>query len=128
MSYVVEREVYAHNDWKPSLEKIRQHDFCSIPARDRLSAVTVVQDWLRLLASIVPASGYMFLFDVRPEADRRILRTSSTMEVFESLENLKRVRRKTLSLVSTGNWRIIDGNKAAKDVERAIADTLRLPF
>jgi thymidylate kinase len=50
-------------------------------------------------ASIVPTSGYMFLFDVRPEeADRRILRTSSTMEVFESLETLKRVRRKTLSL------------------------------
>jgi hypothetical protein len=49
-------------------------------------------------ASIVPTSGYMFLFDLRPEADRRILRTSSTVEVFESLENLKRFRRKTLSL------------------------------
>lgn len=49
VSYVVEREVYARNDWKPSLEKIRQHDFCSIPARDRLSAVTVVQDWVPLL-------------------------------------------------------------------------------
>jgi hypothetical protein len=25
-------------------------------------------------------------------------------------------------------WRILDENKAARDVERAIADTLRLPF
>jgi dTMP kinase len=79
-------------------------------------------------ASIVPTSEYMFFLDVRPEeADRRIRRVRSTLEMFESLENLKQVRRKALFLVSTGNWRIIDGNKPAKTVARTIAESLHLP-
>jgi dTMP kinase len=80
-------------------------------------------------ASIVPTSDYMFFLDVYPEeADRRIRQTRSTLEMFENLENLKRIRTKALSLVSTGKWRIINGNKPMRDIEKEIAETLELPF
>jgi dTMP kinase len=80
-------------------------------------------------ASIVPTSNYMFFLDVRPEeANNRIRRVRSRTEMFESLENLKKIRRKAQSLVSTSKWRIIDGDKPQRDVERAIADTLGIPF
>jgi thymidylate kinase len=48
--------------------------------------------------------------------------------MFETLENLRRVRRKAISLVSTGKWRIIDGNMPMKDIEKEITRTLELPF
>jgi hypothetical protein len=44
------------------------------------------------------------------------------------LGELEKVWRKAFSLVSAGNWRIIDGNKPARDVGRVIVDALRLPF
>lgn len=72
-------------------------------------------------ASIVPTSDYMFFLDVHPEeAESRMRRSRSTMEMFETLESLRKVRRKALYLVSTGKWRIIDGDKPEIEVERAI--------
>jgi dTMP kinase len=79
--------------------------------------------------SIMPTSDYMFFLDVYlEEADRRIRQTRGTLEMFESLENFKRIRRKALSLVSSSKWRIINGNKSVKDIEKEIANALGLPF
>jgi thymidylate kinase len=79
-------------------------------------------------ASIILASDYMFFLDVYPEeADRRIRQTRSTLEMFESLENLKRIRTKAL----------FSFNRQVKDYEREqtderhrkeIAETLELSF
>lgn len=80
-------------------------------------------------ASIVPTSDYMFFLDVHPEeAENRIRRSRSTMEMFETLESLKNVRRKALHLISTGKWRIIDGDEPEIEVERAIGTVFGLLF
>lgn len=78
---------------------------------------------------IVPTSNFMFFLDVHPEeADRRMRKTRSKMEMFESLEELKRIRRKALSLASTGKWTILNANKPAEDIEKEIKRALQLPF
>jgi len=72
-------------------------------------------------ASIVPTSNLMFFLDVNPEeAYRRIRQTRNRREMFESLEELKRIRRKAFSLASIGKWTIINANKPLKDVEKEI--------
>jgi len=76
-------------------------------------------------ACIVPTSNFMFFLDVHPEeADRRIRQARSKMEMFESLEELKRVRHKALSLASTDKWRILNANKPMEDIEKEITKTL----
>jgi thymidylate kinase len=40
------------------------------------------------------------------------------------LEELKRIRRKALSLALIGEWTIIDANKPVKDVEKEIRKSL----
>jgi len=72
-------------------------------------------------ASIVPTSNLMFFLDVSPEeAYRRIRQTRKRLEIFESLEELKRIRHKALSLALIGNWTITNANKPVKDVEKEI--------
>jgi len=76
-------------------------------------------------ASIVPTSNLMFFLDVNPEeAYRRIQQTRNKREMFESLEELKRTRRKALSLASIDKWTIINANKPIKDVEKEIRKSL----
>jgi dTMP kinase len=76
-------------------------------------------------ASIVPRSNLMFFLDVSPEqAYRRIQQERKRREMFESLDELKRIRRKALSLASVGKWTIIDANKLIKDVEKEIKKSL----
>jgi len=76
-------------------------------------------------ASIVPTSNFMFFLDVRPEeAYRRIRQTRKRLEMFESLEELKEVRRKALSLALVGNWIITDANKPIEDIEKEIRKSL----
>jgi len=72
-------------------------------------------------ASIVPTSDLMFFLDVSPEeAYRRIQQERRRREMFESLEELKRIRHKALFLALIGKWAVIDGNKPVKDVEEEI--------
>jgi thymidylate kinase len=53
---------------------------------------------------IVVKSDFMFFLDVDPEeADRRIRQTQKKKEMFESLEELKRIRGKALSLALTAD-------------------------
>lgn len=78
-------------------------------------------------ASIVPAPDVKFFLNVSPEeAYRRILRMRKRREMFEGLEELKRVRWKALSLALTGKWTIVDANKPVKDVEKEIERLLSL--
>jgi dTMP kinase len=77
-------------------------------------------------ASTVPTSEFMFFLDVRPEdAERRIRQTRSQFEMFENLEQLRKIRRKALMLASLGKWRIIDAGKSIAEVEMEIATALQ---
>ncbi|MEM3626918.1 MAG: thymidylate kinase [Candidatus Bathyarchaeia archaeon] len=72
-------------------------------------------------ASIVPTSHLMFFLDVSPEeAYRRVEQTREKREMFESLEELYKIRRKALYLASTNNWVIINANKPIEEIAEAI--------
>jgi dTMP kinase len=76
-------------------------------------------------AFIVPTSNFMFFLDVNPEeAYKRIQQKRKKREMFENLEELKRIRRKALSLASIDKWTIIDANKPVKGVEKEIRQSL----
>ena len=76
-------------------------------------------------ASIVPTSSFMFFLDVKPEeAYKRIRQTRKILEMFESLEELKEIRHKALSLALMHNWIIVDANKPINDVEKEIRKSL----
>ena len=80
-------------------------------------------------ASIVPTSNLMFFLDVNPEeAHRRIQQTRKKLEMFENLEELKRIRRKALFLALVGKWTIINANKPENDVEKQIRKSLQPSF
>jgi len=81
----------------------------------------------QFFASTVPTPDLMFFLDVKPEeAHRRILQMRNKLEMFESMEELKRVRCKALSLTSMGRWTIIDANKSIKEVEKEIQRQLHM--
>jgi dTMP kinase len=78
---------------------------------------------------IVPTSDFMFFLDVAPEvAKSRIRQARSKLEMFESLEELKRTRRKALSLALTGRWKILNANKPTEDIEKEIKKALHIVF
>jgi dTMP kinase len=82
----------------------------------------------RFFALAVPTSEFMFFLDVSPgEAERRIKQTRSSVEMFENLVELKRVRLKALSLALSGGWRVLNANKPEKDITKDIAEALHLP-
>jgi len=73
-------------------------------------------------ASLVPKSNNMFFLDVNPEeALVRIVKNRKQTEMFESLNALRNVRAKALSLTRFDKWIIIDSNKPVIEV----ASTLR---
>lgn len=81
-----------------------------------------------LFASIAPKSDLMFFLDVDPEeAHGRILEGRERREMFESLEELRRTRRKALAPASGGRWVIIDANKSEDDVATEIRRYLVAP-
>jgi len=76
-------------------------------------------------ASIVPTSHLMFFLDVKPEeAHRRIRQERKRREMFESLEELKRIRRKALFLALVGKWTVIDANRPVEGIEKEIRKLL----
>jgi len=80
-----------------------------------------------LFASVVPTSDLMFFLNVSPEeAHRRLSRGRDDREMFESMEELKRVGGKALSLASMGNWKIIDADRPIDVVEEEIRRSLCL--
>jgi len=75
--------------------------------------------------STVPTSNLMFFLDVSPEeANRRIQREHRRREMFESLEELKRIRRKALCLALIGKWKIIDADRPVETVSIEIRKSL----
>lgn len=76
-------------------------------------------------ALIVPTSRFMFFLDAKPEeAYRRIESTRKRLEMFESLAELKQIRRRALSLAQMDNWTIIETNKPIAEVEAEIRKLL----
>ncbi len=77
-------------------------------------------------ALFVPKSNMMFFLDIPPEEAYRRVSTRSEQEMFEGLAELKKIRRKALSLALIGKWTILDAGKPADDVERDILKRLIL--
>lgn len=76
-------------------------------------------------AITVPTPEFMFFLDVKPEeAYRRIIRTRRRLEMFESLEELRKVRLKALYLALIDKWIIIDANKPIETIELEIRKKL----
>jgi len=72
-------------------------------------------------AFVVPTSNHMFFLDVSPrEAYRRIRQTRKSREIFESLDELERIRYKALFLATVGKWTIINADRPVKDIEKEI--------
>jgi dTMP kinase len=76
-------------------------------------------------AFFVPTSNLMFFLDVKPQKGyRRIQKERKRREMFESLEELKRIRHKALSLALMGKWTIVDADNPIKIVEKEIRKSL----
>ena len=79
----------------------------------------------RFFAIVVPKPRTMFFLDIPPdEAHRRIVQTRKNHEIFEHINELKKVRAKGLFLALVGNWTIIRANKSAAEVEHDIRNCL----
>lgn len=74
----------------------------------------------------VPKSKFMFFLDVSPqEAYKRISQSRERREMFESLEELEKIRRKALTLAFVGDWKVLDANKPIEHVHGQILKTLK---
>ncbi len=74
-------------------------------------------------ATILPRPRFKFFLDVEPEeARRRIVEGRSELEMFESLEQLRKIGGRALSLARGFRWTIIDGNSPEDDVEVRIRE------
>lgn len=68
-------------------------------------------------SSVVPKPNAMFFLDVSPaEAAARIAKDRRQTEMFESLNALKRVRAKALSLTRFDKWTIVDSNRPVEEI------------
>ncbi len=75
-------------------------------------------------ALFVPKSDAMFFLDVSPDEAYRRISMRSDQEMFEGLAELKKIRRKALSLALIGKWTILDAGKPVDEVEREIRKRL----
>ncbi|MEM3578225.1 MAG: thymidylate kinase [Candidatus Bathyarchaeia archaeon] len=74
----------------------------------------------------VPKSNFMFFLDVSPqEAHKRILQSRKRREMFESLEELEKIRRKALTLAFADNWKILDADKPIEYLHEEILKVLK---
>ena len=77
-------------------------------------------------ASWVPKSRNMYFLDVTPhEAAARISANRKEKEMFESLEALKKVRAKALSLTRYSNWIILDSDRPEIEVAQTLRASLK---
>jgi dTMP kinase len=78
-------------------------------------------------ALLVPKSKYMFFLDVNPEAaTARIVKNRVSIEMFENLKALRKVRAKALELTRFDEWIIIDSNRSSIDVAFALKRNLSI--
>jgi len=70
----------------------------------------------------------MFFLDTKPqEAYDRIRRTRKNQEMFESVDELTKVRAKGLTLALIDDWAIIDADRSIEEVGAEIRKLLGLP-
>ena len=70
---------------------------------------------------LVPTSNLMFFLDVTPtEAHKRNIARGAPIEVFESMEQLKKVRKKALSRACEDGWIIVNGEGPRRRVQKEI--------
>jgi len=82
----------------------------------------------QLFASILPRPTCKFFLDVEPEeANRRISENRKDREMFESLEQLRKVNEKALSLARVYRWTIVDANRPEDEVAKYILTHVSLP-
>jgi dTMP kinase len=78
-------------------------------------------------ALLVPKSKYMFFLDVNPEAaTARIVKNRVSIEMFENLKALRKVRAKALELTRFDEWIIIDSSRSLIDVAFALNRNLSI--
>lgn len=78
-------------------------------------------------ALFVPKSDSMFFLDTTPqEAYRRIRLARKDQEMFESINELRKVRVKGLSLALIGKWQIIDAGRSIEEVGVEIQKLLKV--
>ena len=76
-------------------------------------------------ALIVPKTETKFFLDVSPkEAAFRIRTSRQKQEMFEDIDDLKKVRAKALSLAYSNDWIIINSNIPATEVSTKIRQAL----
>lgn len=70
---------------------------------------------------LVPTSDFMFFLDVTPaEAYRRNLLRRTPIEIFESPEELERIRRKALACALENRWIVVDADRTREQVQEKI--------
>ncbi len=67
----------------------------------------------RFFYNFVPTSGYMFFLDAEPETILKRIQDRSDFEIFETYDNLVKVRRKALKLVK--DWFVVDTSGSVED-------------
>ena len=72
----------------------------------------------KFFATFLPTSPYMFFLDVEPENSLERIKGREKREMFESLEEMRKVRKKALKLVK--GWHIIDANHSIAETYREI--------
>ncbi len=75
-----------------------------------------------VLEAILPTSPYMFFLDVTPEESLKRVSTREETEMFENLEDLKKVRFKALKF--TKGWHVINSCGPIENVQKQIDNIL----
>ena len=77
-------------------------------------------------AVLLPKPRHKFYLDVAPErAHRRIEESRNQREMFESLEQLRKIGGRARALAGVAGWTIVDANGPKDEVERQILSTLK---
>jgi len=72
--------------------------------------------------NFVPTSKYMFFLDAEPKTILKRIEERDELEIFETHENLVKVRRKALGLVE--DWNIVDTSGSIEDTFSKIEEKL----
>ncbi len=72
----------------------------------------------KLLSALFPTSPFMFFLDVEPEEALKRLNDRKNRQIFENEEDLKKIRKRALSIVD--EWHVIDTSKSIKEAQAEI--------
>ncbi len=72
----------------------------------------------KILSALFPTSTYMFFLDVPPEDALERLKEREERQIFENKADLKKIRKKALSIVD--EWHVIDTSRPIEDAHGEI--------